>query len=68
MKEFIRQRARELGFDDCRFTSASPPESAPRLQNWLAQGRHGQMLYLERNAAKRADPLTTSAHSSSSWT
>ncbi len=56
MKEAIRQRARELGFDDCRFTSAEPPESGPRLEGWLAAGLHGEMGYLERNANKRVDP------------
>ncbi len=56
MKEAIRRRARELGFDDCRFTSAQPPDSAQRFQDWLAQGKHGYMAYLERNAFKRIMP------------
>jgi len=56
MKETIRQRARDLGFDDCRFTTAAPPESAGHLQRWLEQGRHGEMAYLARNAPKRANP------------
>jgi epoxyqueuosine reductase len=56
MKEAIRDRARELGFDDCRFTTALPPESAQHFQNWLAAGRQGAMTYLERNANKRVDP------------
>lgn len=56
MKERIRGRARELGFDDCRFTSASPPETAVYLQHWLAAGMHGEMAYLERNTPKRVDP------------
>jgi len=56
MKEAIRQRAGELGFDDCRFTTAAPPVSGPRLQHWLAGGNHGEMAWLERHAEKRADP------------
>jgi epoxyqueuosine reductase len=52
----IRQRAQELGFDDCRFASAAPPETAPQFQQWLADHRHGEMAYLERNAHKRVDP------------
>jgi epoxyqueuosine reductase len=56
MKDAIRQRAQELGFDDCRFTTAAPPESAPRFQRWLEAGKHGGMSYLARNAEKRADP------------
>ena len=38
MKEAVRQRARELGFDACRFTTAAAPESAPRFRQWLADG------------------------------
>jgi epoxyqueuosine reductase len=56
MKERIRQRARELGFDDCRFTSAAPPASAPALDRWLQNHSHGEMLWLERNAPKRREP------------
>ncbi|MCD6052473.1 MAG: queG [Verrucomicrobia bacterium] len=56
MKEAIRQRALELGFDLCRFTSAAPPASGPHLNEWLAQGKQGEMGWLERNAHKRTDP------------
>jgi epoxyqueuosine reductase len=56
MKERLRQRALELGFDDCRFASAAPPASASRLFDWLAAGHHAGMSWLARNAAKRADP------------
>lgn len=56
MKEAIRQRARELGFDDCRVTTANPPESAPHFHQWLAAGRQGRMAWLERAAPRRADP------------
>ena len=56
MKEALRQRARELGFDDCRVTTADAPESAARFKQWLAEGRHGEMAWLERNAPKRVDP------------
>jgi len=55
MKAALRQRAQELGFDDCRVTTAQPPQSAPQFRQWLAEGRHGQMAWLERNAPKRAD-------------
>ena len=55
MKSAVRQRAQELGFDDCRFTTAEPPASADKFQTWLAQKQHGEMAWLERNAAKRAE-------------
>jgi len=56
MKAAIRQRARELGFDDCRFTTANAPASAEQFQNWIAAGQHGEMTWIERTAAKRLDP------------
>ena len=57
MKEVLRQQACELGFDDCRVTTADAPAFAARFTQWLAEGRHGEMAYLERNAPKRVDPL-----------
>ncbi len=56
MKEAIKERARQLGFDDCRVTSAVPPETAPAFERWLQSAQHGMMGYLERNAHKRMDP------------
>ena len=56
MKAAIQQRALELGFDDCRFTTAAAPHSAAQFQNWLAGKNHGEMAWLARNAAKRVDP------------
>jgi epoxyqueuosine reductase len=56
MIERIRQRARELGFDDCRATSARPPESGAHFTAWLDEKQHGEMGYLERNAHKRIEP------------
>ena len=56
MRAAIRQRAAELGFDDCRFTSAAPPAGAEKFQGWLAEKQHGEMAWLERNAAKRVEP------------
>jgi len=56
MKEAIRERAIELGFDACRFTIAEPPAFKEHFERWLAAGRHGDMAYLQRNAYKRVDP------------
>ena len=56
MKAALRQRAAELGFDDCRFTTAVPPASAGKFQGWLAEKQHGEMAWLERNADKRVEP------------
>jgi epoxyqueuosine reductase len=56
MKERIRERAAELGFDDCRFGSAAAPDTAVRLDEWLDARRHAEMAWLERTAPKRRDP------------
>jgi len=56
MRERIRQRALDLGFDACRFTTAEPPDHALEFQQWLAGRQHGEMAYLERNAGKRVNP------------
>ncbi len=55
MKAALVERARELGFDACAVTDARAPASADRLDRWLADGRHGEMGYLARNADKRKD-------------
>jgi epoxyqueuosine reductase QueG len=56
MKAALRQRAAELGFDDCRITTAAPPASAEHFQRWLAEKNHGELAWLERNADKRVEP------------
>jgi epoxyqueuosine reductase len=56
MNEEIRRRAWELGFDDCRVTTAAAPQSAGHFQEWLVDGHHGEMAYLASNAQKRVDP------------
>jgi epoxyqueuosine reductase len=56
MKTAIRQRALELGFDDCRFTTAAAPDSAGKFQEWLAEKNHGEMSWLERQSEKRIEP------------
>ena len=56
MKEAIRQRALELGFDACGFTSAAPPESTGHFRRWLASQRQGEMSWMERTQGRRVDP------------
>jgi epoxyqueuosine reductase len=52
----IKQRAREMGFDLVGITSAEPPPHAAQFQGWLRDKFHGEMNYMERNAAKRVEP------------
>ncbi len=56
MKELIRQKAAALGFDACFVTGAVRPDHAEAFEQWLADGRNGEMQWLARNAPKRIDP------------
>ncbi|MGP8199698.1 MAG: tRNA epoxyqueuosine(34) reductase QueG [Limisphaerales bacterium] len=55
-RKAIRERARALGFDACRFTTARPPDHAAEFHRWLDAGCHGEMGYLQRTARKRMAP------------
>ena len=53
----IRRKAEELGFALCGFADAdAAPEAAEGLTAWLAEGRHGEMGWMEDRAALRARP------------
>jgi epoxyqueuosine reductase len=56
LNQKIKLRARALGFDDCRITTALPPASAANFRKWVSDRFHGEMNYLERNADKRVEP------------
>ena len=56
MRSQVQSKARELGFDDCRVTTAQPPDHSKHFESWLAADYHGQMGYLARNAHKRIEP------------
>jgi epoxyqueuosine reductase len=56
-KEFIRNRAKALGFDYCGFAkSAFLEEDAVRLENWLNNEMHGKMQYMENHFDMRVNP------------
>ncbi|NBC27077.1 MAG: tRNA epoxyqueuosine(34) reductase QueG [Bacteroidetes bacterium] len=53
----VRRKAYELGFDACGFSRAQKlDKEALRLEQWLNEGRHGTMDWMERNFEKRIDP------------
>ena len=56
MKQLLRQRALDLGFNDCRFTTAQPPTNAHAYHRWLENQHHGEMAWLARTATKRTQP------------
>ena len=55
--QLIKDHAKRLGFLSCGISNAGFLEDeAPRLEQWLRQGYHGSMSYMERNFDKRLDP------------
>jgi epoxyqueuosine reductase len=51
----IKAHARTLGFDVCGIAPATGMPELARIHDWIAAGHHGEMRYLERSAAVRAD-------------
>ncbi len=61
LRDALDIRARELGFDLCRVTHSGKPASAPYFLEALAEGRHGEMAWLERSKERRLDLQTVLA-------
>jgi epoxyqueuosine reductase len=56
-RDTLRTAASALGFDVCRFASASEPWSAgERLAHFVEAGRHGDMGWMETTLERRAHP------------
>lgn len=57
MKDSIKTKAFEVGFDAVGFAPARLPEAASQgLAEFIAAGHHGQMRWMEERMAWRADP------------
>ncbi|MBP3193088.1 tRNA epoxyqueuosine(34) reductase QueG [Natronogracilivirga saccharolytica] len=55
--ELVRQEAHRLGFDGVGFARARRLErEESRLEQWLKEGRHGSMQWMENHFDKRVDP------------
>ncbi len=53
----IKQQAAALGFSYCGIAKAQQlDDDARRLENWLLQGKHGSMQYMEKYFDLRVDP------------
>ena len=48
--------AREIGFDSCRVAACTAPAHANDFREWLRDGAHGEMNYMQRGEEKRCDP------------
>lgn len=54
---FIKETAASLGFDYCGIAKAARlDDDARRLEQWLNQGMHGSMKYMENHFELRVDP------------
>jgi len=56
MRMRIEELARAEGFDLAGVAPLAPPDDAARFDAWLAEGRHGEMAYLERFRDRIVDP------------
>jgi len=57
LRKALEEKARSLGF--CAFGIAradAAPRSGERLRQWLASGAHGDMIWMEETAQRRASP------------
>lgn len=56
LKQRLLSFAREIGFDSCRIAVCGSAPHADEFRNWLDEGGHGEMSYMERGEEKRCDP------------
>jgi epoxyqueuosine reductase len=57
LKTMLQQAAREHGFDAIGVTRPdAAPQAKARLQQFLAEGAHGDMIWMETTAKRRGDP------------
>ena len=57
LRGFLDAEAKKAGFDVVRVTDASTsPDTAIRLDQFIAEGRHGTMAWMAETAGRRSDP------------
>ena len=56
LKSRLFSFARGIGFDSCRVAACGSAPHAAEFRNWLDEGEHGEMGYMERGEEKRCDP------------
>src|SRR5207247_5181777 len=56
LKAQLISYARQIGFDSCRIARCDAPPHATEFRQWLRQGAHGEMNYMQRGEEKRCDP------------
>jgi epoxyqueuosine reductase len=48
--------AKQIGLDACRVAACNPPAHADEFREWLREGEHGEMHYMQRGEQKRCEP------------
>lgn len=56
LKTSVVELAHQLGFAHCRIAPGGSPPHADAFRQWLADGRAGEMAWLERNQERRTNP------------
>ena len=56
LTRYVKQTASELGLSHCAITDTDLGEHEAHLLNWLNDGFHGEMTYMERHGTKRSRP------------
>ena len=56
LKSQLLDRTRELGFADCRIAEAKPAPHRELYEQWVAEGKYGDMAWMARNMDRRTDP------------
>jgi epoxyqueuosine reductase len=57
LRQRLEEKARALGFAAVGVARAdAAPQSGARLREWLASGAHGDMIWMEETAERRASP------------
>ncbi|MCX8475239.1 MAG: tRNA epoxyqueuosine(34) reductase QueG [Sphingomonas sp.] len=57
LEQRIKDKAAEIGFAACGMACAdAAPAAGERLRQWLAEGRHGSMIWMEERAHHRESP------------
>jgi len=56
LTQFVKQTATELGLSRCAITDTDLGDHETHLLNWLNDGFHGEMHYMQRHGTKRSRP------------
>jgi len=56
LRTWLDEQALAFGFDSLRITDTHLGTASERLHEWLSDGRHGHMEYMQRHADLRSDP------------